>query len=166
MTSYFLILLGVFNLGLGAFIWGAPLFAKYTLFSMAATLLIIAGIAHAIHVIKNEELPRLISPLLVGIIYIGGGIGLFIKSPENNDAFSTVLGLFLIGIAILKISRLFRTTQVPRPWTFAEGVGATIIGFFLISATPQLGGLIGTFAAFDLFVTGAASLSVGLALHR
>jgi uncharacterized membrane protein HdeD (DUF308 family) len=165
-----LLALGILMIILGVFAIGAPVVATIAVQVVLGWLLVIGGIAEAIHAFMAQNWRGFLFELLSGILYIVVG-GLLLFNPLLGAAALTLLlAVFLVVEGIFKIIMALRVRDHRGwGWLLASGILSLILGAMIWAQWPYSGlWVIGLFVGIQLLFTGWSMVMLALAAraHR
>ena len=127
-------------------------------------IIVFAGLAHLVHAWDARETPLFAWRLLVGLVYVGGGIFL-LAHPRYDLAFLALFIAWMFGLeSMLLLGAYGWLRKLPGAgWIAVDALGtlavATAIGFLW----PWMGmWLLGMLVGINIACTGAASLALTL----
>lgn len=140
-----------------------------TLFSVIylGVLLTIAGAFEAFKSFKIRTWGSFFLHLLLGILYIIGGIYILAYPTLSAMTLTLLLAYLLIAIGIVRIIASLFSSIPYRGWALFNGVLTTILGFLIWYEWPVSGlWAIGAFVGIDLLFTGIAWIVISAAIKR
>ena len=165
-----LLALGILMIILGVFAIGAPVVATIAFQVMLGWLLVIGGIAEAIHAFMAQNWRGFLFELLSAILYVVVG-GLLLFNPLLGAAALTLLlAVFLVVEGIFKIIMALRVRDHRGwGWLLASGILSLILGAMIWAQWPASGlWVIGLLVGIQLLFTGWSLVMLALAArsHR
>ena len=160
--------LGVAQLILGIIAWFDVIAFTIAGVIFIGALVLVAGVFQVIHAFMDREWGSFALHLLVGLLYVIGGI-LLMEEPIQGSIIITILvsAALIIG-GILRIVIGVQHRHMPG-WglMIAGGIISLIVGIMLYLMLPWSGlWVVGTLIAVELIVHGVSWLQFGLALRR
>jgi uncharacterized membrane protein HdeD (DUF308 family) len=143
------IVLGVVLVVLGIVAIVFPFFSSLVAESWAALILIIAGVTKLIYAFQTRAEEGFIWKLLLSILYVATGLGLWLYPLQGVITLTLVLGTFLLTEGVFETILAFRVRSAPNWfWVLANGIVTLILGGIIwfqlpTSATWVLGTLLG-----------------------
>ena len=165
-----LLALGILMIILGVFAIGTPVVATIAFQVMLGWLLVIGGIAEAIHAFMAQNWRGFLFELLSAILYVVVG-GLLLFNPLLGAAALTLLlAVFLVVEGIFKIVMALRVRDHRGwGWLLASGILSLILGAMIWAQWPASGlWVIGLLVGIQLLFTGWSLVMLALAAraHR
>lgn len=163
-----LLALGILMIILGAIAVGAPVVATIAVQFMLGWLLVISGIAEAIHAFMAKGWRGFLLELLSALLYVAVGVLLLVNPLEGALALTIVLAVFLIVEGIFKIIMAFRVRDHDGwGWLLASGIVSVVLGVLIWAQWPASGlWVFGLLVGIQLLFTGWALVMVALAAKR
>jgi uncharacterized membrane protein HdeD (DUF308 family) len=165
-----LLALGILMIILGVFAIGAPVVATIAFQVMLGWLLVIGGIAEAIHAFMAQSWRGFLFELLSAILYVVVGVLLLINPVLGAAALTLLLAVFLVVEGIFKIIMALRVRDHRGwGWLLASGVLSLILGAMIWAQWPASGlWVIGLLVGIQLLFTGWSLVMLALAArsHR
>jgi len=131
-------------------------------------LLIFGGIAHLFAAFKGGGAGRVILQVLMGLIYVIGGIYFLVHPLLAIGTLTLVLAAVILAVGVVEIVSYFRLrAEGASGWLLFNGLLGVLLGGMIWFHWPSssvwaIGILVGT----SLLVTGVTRLMVGLAARR
>jgi uncharacterized membrane protein HdeD (DUF308 family) len=160
-----LLAVGILMIILGVFAIGAPVVATIAFQVMLGWLLVIGGIAEAIHAFMAQNWRGFLFELLSAILYVVVG-GLLLFNPLLGAAALTLLlAVFLVVEGIFKIIMALRVRDHRGwGWLLASGILSLILGAMIWAQWPASGlWVIGLLVGIQLLFTGWSLVMLALA---
>jgi uncharacterized membrane protein HdeD (DUF308 family) len=165
-----LLALGILMIILGAFAIAAPYGATLAVQFALGWILVIGGIAEAIHAFMARGWGGFLLELLSAILYVVVGVLLLTNPVGGALALTIVLAVFLIVEGIFKIMMAMRVRDHRGwGWLLASGVLSVILGVLIWAEWPASGlWVIGLLVGIQLLFTGWSLVMLALAAraHR
>jgi uncharacterized membrane protein HdeD (DUF308 family) len=165
-----LLALGILMIILGAFAIAAPYGATLAVQFALGWILVIGGIAEAIHAFMARGWGGFLLELLSAILYLVVGVLLLTNPVGGALALTIVLAVFLIVEGIFKIMMAMRVRDHRGwGWLLASGVLSVILGVLIWAEWPASGlWVIGLLVGIQLLFTGWSLVMLALAAraHR
>jgi uncharacterized membrane protein HdeD (DUF308 family) len=156
-----LILCGIFSLSL-------PLIAGISAAIFLSVLILIAGIIHLTTAPVSGGLGGYLWRTLLGIVYIIGGIWLFMHPVMGLISFTFVLGIMFVIEGFLAIISFFsfRNTAGSR-WLLFDGVVTLLLAFLILRHWPSSATwAVATIVGVNLLISGITRLMALLAVRH
>ncbi|MBT2134598.1 DUF308 domain-containing protein [Croceibacterium sp. LX-88] len=153
------ILMGIVFIIAGTLAILSPLAATWALTIIVGASLIVSGIARIIHAF-SKSWGSFFLHLLLGLLYVGGGLG-FWFAPVSAAILLTVLLAWLLILQGIGEIWLAFTAKPARAWgwVLVAGVITLACGVWLVFRLPSLGVFMpGIFLGVSLIIEGWASL--------
>jgi uncharacterized membrane protein HdeD (DUF308 family) len=165
-----LLAFGILMIILGLFAIGAPVMATIAFQVVLGWLLVIGGIAEAIHAFMAQSWRGFLFELLSAILYVVVGVLLLINPVLGAAALTLLLAVFLVVEGIFKIIMALRVRDHRGwGWLLASGVLSLILGAMIWAQWPASGlWVIGLLVGIQLLFTGWSLVMLALAArsHR
>jgi uncharacterized membrane protein HdeD (DUF308 family) len=165
-----LLALGILMIVLGALAIAAPYGATLAVQFALGWILVIGGIAEAIHAFMARGWGGFLLELLSAILYLVVGVLLLVNPVGGALALTIVLAVFLIVEGIFKIMMAMRVRDHRGwGWLLASGVLSVILGVLIWAEWPASGlWVIGLLVGIQLLFTGWSLVMLALAAraHR
>ena len=165
-----LLALGILMIILGVFAIGAPVVATIAFQVVLGWLLVIGGIAEAIHAFMAQNWRGFLFELLSAILYIVVGALLLFNPLLGAAALTLLLAVFLVVEGIFKIIMALRVRDHRGwGWLLASGIVSLILGAMIWAQWPASGlWVIGLLVGIQLLFTGWSLVMLALAAraHR
>lgn len=166
--------------------WGAMLAGGVAMIALGILAMIAAGLATLLTVVFIGALmmvgglvqffeaglsgrwTRVLGHLLLGTLYVLGGL-LFLYSPARGAMTLTfVLGVFLISGGVFRAALSFVHREISGwGWALASGIASIVLGFLILTALPVTAPfLLGFFVGVELFLGGVSWVALGSGLRR
>ncbi|MBE9043564.1 DUF308 domain-containing protein [Pleurocapsales cyanobacterium LEGE 10410] len=148
---------GIIMLVLGMIAVISPWFlASIAVVLMFAWLLIIAGIAQAVHAFKSSSAGGILLKLLLSIISLLAGIVLLIYPLAGMVSLTLVLGIFIFLDGVLRVIQAFQLRPMPKwGWILFNGILSIILGILIWSQWPfDALWILGLFMGISLILNG------------
>lgn len=131
-------------------------------------LIVFTGLAHLVHAWDARETPLFIWRLLVGFVYLAGGLFLALH-PRYDLAYMTLFVAWLFGFeAALLLGAYGWLRRLPGAgWIAVDAVGTLAVALATGFLWPWMTlWLLGLLVGVNILCTGATSLMLALALAR
>jgi uncharacterized membrane protein HdeD (DUF308 family) len=160
------LLLGIVLLVAGAFVLGDVALASVISAIFIGWVILIAGILEVVHAFSARGWKGFILDLLIGVLYIAGGLILL-----SNPVTATVSITLAIGV-IWIVSGIVRMALASAIWDsggwgiFLSGILAALAGAVILAKWPASGlWVLGLLLGVDLVIHGIAWISYSLAVR-
>jgi uncharacterized membrane protein HdeD (DUF308 family) len=161
---------GILMIILGVFAIGAPVVATVAFQVVLGWLLVIGGIAEAIHAFMAQNWRGFLFELLSAILYVVVGALLLFNPLLGAAALTLLLAVFLVVEGIFKIIMALRVRDHRGwGWVLASGILSLILGAMIWAQWPASGlWVIGLLVGIQLLFTGWSVVMLALAAraHR
>jgi uncharacterized membrane protein HdeD (DUF308 family) len=156
-----LILCGIFSLAL-------PMIAGISTAIVLSVLIIFAGVIHLTTAPVSGGFGGYLWRTLVGIVYIIGGIWLFMHPVMGLISFTFVLGIMFVIEGFLAIISFFSVRKTAGSgWLLFDGIITLLLAFFILDRWPSSAGwAIATIVGVNLLISGITRLMALLAVRR
>jgi uncharacterized membrane protein HdeD (DUF308 family) len=131
-------------------------------------LLIFAGLAHLVGTFSGGGAGRAIWQVLLGIIYLVGGIYFLTHPLLGLGTLTLLLGVVILAEAVLEFMAYFRErNEGGSRWRLFNGVITLLLGGLIWFHWPSSSvWAIGTIVGANLLMTGFSRLMLGMAARR
>lgn len=166
--SGWFILVGVILIVLGCLALGYQFIATVFSVYFIGTLLVIAGIAQALHSFSIKGFGQTALWAIMGILYIFIGLMSFFQPITISSALTLVISFLLIMSGFTQILAAFNNRNLPSwGWILTSGIITLILGLIIISGWPYDSlWVLGMFLGVDLVFQGWAYIAIGFALKK
>ena len=167
-ASGWFIAIGVVFILLGIMAIVEPGVAGLAVAILVGWLLIFGGVAHLFATFSGGGAGRVLWPLILGILYIVGGI-YFIRHPLLGlGTLTLLLAVIILAEAVLEFVAYFRTRNAGGSrWMLANGVITLLLGGLIWFHWPSSSAwAIGTLVGVNLLMTGFSRLMLGMGARR
>ena len=156
-----LIICGIISLSL-------PMIAGISTAIVLAMLIIIAGIVHLTTGPVAGSFGGYLWRTLIGIVYIIGGIWLFMHPVLGLISFTFVLGVVFLIEGFLAIISFFSVRRASGTgWVLFDGVVTVLLAFLILGRWPSSAAwAIATIVGINLLISGITRLMALLAVRR
>ena len=157
-----LILLGIFALGSLAL-------ATLATVALVGVAMLGAGLVELVHGFRQRGTGRGPLWLLLGLLYLAGGVIVLRNPTLAAGALTLVLGAAFAASGIVRIALALQVRQVTDAWGWlaASGAATIMLGLVLLLLWPASSlTALGLLMALDLLVSGFGWVQVGFALRR
>ena len=167
-ASGWFIAIGVVFIILGLLAIAEPLVAGLAITFLVGWLLIIGGIVHFVAAFGGGGAWRVITQVLIGIVYLAGGI-YFVRNPVLGLGTLTLLlaGIVLLE-AVFEIVAYFRAREKGgSSWLLFNAIITLLVGGLIWFHWPSSSvWAIGTLVGVNLLMTGISRLMLGVAARK
>jgi len=166
-TGWF-IAIGVLFIVLGIFAIAEPFAAGLGVTLLVGWLLVIGAVAHFIAAFKGGGAKHVILQLLVGIVYLIGGLYFLTHTIMGVGTLTLLLSGVILAEGVLEILAYFRLRNMhAAPWLLINGVVTLLLGGLIWFHWPSSSvWAIGTLVGVNLLMTGISRLMLGLAARK
>jgi uncharacterized membrane protein HdeD (DUF308 family) len=156
-----LILCGIFSLAL-------PLIAGISAAIFLSILILIAGIIHLTTAPVSGGFGGYLWRTLLGIVYIIGGIWLFMHPVIGLISFTFVLGIMFVIEGILALISFFSFRKTAGSgWLLFDGIVTLLLALLILDRWPSSAAwAIATIVGVNLLISGITRLMAFLAVRR
>lgn len=168
-ASGWIIGVGVALIVLGVFALGSLAFATLATVTLVGVAMVGAGIVELVHGFRQRGTGRAPFWLLLGLLYLVGGVIVLRNPTLAAGALTLVLGAAFAASGIVRIALALQVRQVTDAWGWlaASGAATIMLGLVLLLLWPASSlTALGLLMALDLMVSGFGWVQVGLALRR
>ena len=160
--------LGIAQLVLGVVAWFDVIAFTIAGVIFIGALLVVAGVFQIVHAFMDREWGAFALHLLVGILYVIGGLLLMGEPLEGSVVITILVAAALIVGGILRIVIGVQHRHMPGWWLMlASGVISLLVGLMLYVMLPWSGlWVVGTLIAVELIVHGVSWIQFGLTLRK
>ncbi|NJL40422.1 MAG: HdeD family acid-resistance protein [Leptolyngbyaceae cyanobacterium RM1_406_9] len=151
LIGILLIVLGVIGLAL-------PVFSTLVAETWVAFILISAGAAKVVYAFQTRDRGGFIWKLLLGILYVGTGIMLFVYPRTGILTLTLLLGSFLLTEGVFETILAFRLRpQQNWTWALVNGIVTLLFGAIVLFQWPfNAPWLIGTLVGASVLFSGVS----------
>jgi len=166
-TGWFIALGVLFIVG-GVFAIAMPLLASLTAAIVVGWALAFLGVVTIVQAWSMRTWGGFAWQLLIGIIFVVGGLSMVIYPLNGAITLALVLGIMFLAKGIIQLVIGFRY----RPhsgwgWMVAAGVLAAVVGLMILAAWPFSGAWVpGTLVGISLIFSGWSYIAIALAVRR
>jgi len=166
-TGWF-IAIGVLFIVLGVFAIAEPFAAGLGVTLLVGWLLVIGAVAHFIAAFKGGGARHVILQLLVGIVYLIGGLYFLTHTIMGVGTLTLLLSGVILAEGVLEVLAYFRLRNMhAAPWLLINGVVTLLLGGLIWFHWPSSSvWAIGTLVGVNLLMTGISRLMLGLAARK
>jgi uncharacterized membrane protein HdeD (DUF308 family) len=166
-TGWF-IAIGVLFIVLGIFAIAEPFAAGLGVTLLVGWLLVIGAVAHFIAAFKGGGAKHVVLQLLVGIVYLIGGLYFLTHTIMGVSTLTLLLSGVILAEGVLEILAYFRLRNMhAAPWLLINGVVTLLLGGLIWFHWPSSSvWAIGTLVGVNLLMTGISRLMLGLAARK
>jgi len=166
-TGWF-IAIGVLFIVLGIFAIAEPFAAGLGVTLLVGWLLVIGAVAHFIAAFKGGGAKHVILQLLVGIVYLIGGLYFLTHTIMGVGTLTLLLSGVILAEGVLEILAYFRLRNMhAASWLLINGVVTLLLGGLIWFHWPSSSvWAIGTLVGVNLLMTGISRLMLGLAARK
>lgn len=155
-TSTWLTGLGIVMLLMGLATMIEPFVATAAIARLLSWGLVLAGVIRMVYAIQSWRIPGSGTKLLLGILYLGGGLLLLTNLFSAKLALTFVLGTVLLIQGVIESSAALRSRSEPGwGWMLLSGMLAIIIGILVLYGWPvNAAWLLGVLTGISFLLTG------------
>ena len=160
--------LGILMIMLGIIAIGAPFASGIAVNLLIGWLLVISGVAHAVHAFKSSGWRGVLVQFLCGLLYLGVGIMMIVNPIGGLLALTvTVLAYFIVS-GIFKIVIAIRSEHLPqRGWVTVSGILSLVLAIYVGSQFPSSAlWVIGLMVGIEMMFSGWAFVMIAMAARR
>jgi uncharacterized membrane protein HdeD (DUF308 family) len=160
-----LLALALLMIVLGLMAIAAPVYATFAVQILLGWILVIGGIAQAIHAFMARGWGGFLLELLSALVYLAVGALLLVNPVEGALALTIVLAAFLVVEGIFKVVMAWRVRAHPGwGWLLSSGILTLILGGLIWAEWPSSAlWVIGLLVGVHLLFTGWALIMLALA---
>lgn len=156
-------------IGIGLLILGVaaiflPLAASVVTTLVIGWLMIVGGVFHAIHAIRNRRWVGWGWELAGAALYTVAGVLLVTRPVAGTITLTLLLAVFFAASGVLKIIRAVQHRAMPRwGWLLFDGIVSLLLGALIAGGWPGTAAwAIGLLVGIDLLFDGSSMLLLGL----
>ncbi|OCG61944.1 hypothetical protein A9G48_09405 [Gilliamella sp. wkB18] len=166
--SNWFILVGIILIILGSLALSYQFMATVFSVYFIGSLILIAGIAQALHSFRIKGFGQSALWAVMGILYIFIGLMSFFQPVAISSALTLVISFLLIMSGFTQIFAAMNNRNLPRwGWILTSGIITLILGFMIIAGWPYDSlWVLGMFLGIDLIFQGWAYVAIGFALKK
>jgi uncharacterized membrane protein HdeD (DUF308 family) len=166
-TNWFIAIAVLFIL-LGIFAIAEPFTAGLGVTLLVGWLLVIGAVAHFIHAFKGGGARHVILQVVVGIVYLAGGLYFLTHTIMGVSTLTLLLSGVILAEGVLEILAYFRLKSMHgASWLLINGVVTLLLGGLIWFHWPSSSvWAIGTLVGVNLLMTGISRLMLGLAARK
>jgi uncharacterized membrane protein HdeD (DUF308 family) len=166
-TGWF-IAIGVLFIVLGIFAIAEPFAAGLGVTLLVGWLLVIGAVAHFIAAFKGGGAKHVILQVLVGIVYLIGGLYFLTHTIMGVSTLTLLLSGVILAEGVVEIVAYFRLRSMHgASWLLINGVVTLLLGGLIWIHWPSSSvWAIGTLVGVNLLMTGISRLMLGLAARK
>lgn len=159
-------------LGIALIVLGLLALGSATMFTLGSVvalgiILMIGGVAQAIHGFRTRRWQGVLLSILAAILYFIVGLMMFVHPAMGAMALTLLIASFLLVVGLFRIASALTLRFEHWGWLLASGVLTTILGIIVWSTWPVSSlWVIGTFLGIELLVNGAAWVSMAIMARR
>jgi uncharacterized membrane protein HdeD (DUF308 family) len=144
-----------------------PTVAGLAVAILAGWLCLFAGVAHAVSAFGGGSAGRVIWQLLVGVVYILGGMYLLTHPLLGLGTLTLLLAVILLAEAVLEVVGFFATrAESGSGWRLVNAAVTLLLGLMIWRNWPSSSTwAIGTLIGVNLMITGFSRLMLGSAMR-
>jgi uncharacterized membrane protein HdeD (DUF308 family) len=159
-------LLGAIFLATGAFVLGHLVMASIVSAIFFGAALAVSGAFQAIHAFWERGWTGFFLSLVIGLLYLGGGI-LLLRDPIGTSvALTLVIAVMLIVSGAIRLILAYRLRPQAHGFLVLSGAMAVLTGLLIFAGWPGSGLVVlGLFLGIDLVLFGIWWLILSLALR-
>lgn len=157
--------LGILLIVLGMVAIGAPFASGVAVDLLVGWLLVISGVAHAIHAFKATGWRGGLVQFLCGLLYLGVGIMMIVHPVAGLLALTVTVLVYFIVSGIFKIILAIRVEHLPqRGWVTLSGILSLALAIYVGSQFPSSAlWLIGMLVGIEMLFSGWAFVMIAWA---
>jgi uncharacterized membrane protein HdeD (DUF308 family) len=131
-------------------------------------MMILSGVMEIIHGFQMKQWGRFFLWIVIGALYVVGGVFAILNPLLASAALTLLLGIFLIAAGVFRIVLAMQMRSGSYwGWVVASGVITLLLGAIIVFHWPVSSlYTLGIFLGVDLVIAGASWLSAGLAFRR
>jgi uncharacterized membrane protein HdeD (DUF308 family) len=135
---------------------------------LVAWITIFGGLVHLAYAFAAERAGTFFWRLLIGIVYVVGGIYLAINPGLSLVSLTLVLAGIFFAEGLLRIVLFFQARSVPGAgWILVDGLLTVLLGFLIVRDWPGSSAwAIGTIVGANLCVSGVTRLMLSVSARR
>jgi uncharacterized membrane protein HdeD (DUF308 family) len=166
-TGWFIAIAVLFIL-LGIFAIAEPWTAGLGVTLLVGWLLVIGAVAHFIAAFKGGGARHVILQVLVGIVYLIGGLYFLTHTIMGVSTLTLLLSGVILAEGVLEVVAYFRLRSMHgASWLLINGVVTPLLGGLIWFHWPSSSvWAIGTLVGVNLLMTGISRLMLGLAARK
>ena len=166
-TGWFIAVAVLFIL-LGIFAIAEPYAAGLGVTLLVGWLLVFGAVAHFFAAFKGHGAKHVILQLLVGIVYLIGGLYFLTHTIMGVSTLTLLLSGVILAEGVLEILAYFRLRNMhAASWLLINGVVTLLLGGLIWFHWPSSSvWAIGTLVGVNLLMTGISRLMLGLAARK
>jgi uncharacterized membrane protein HdeD (DUF308 family) len=160
--------LGIVFILAGLFAFAMPLASTLAVTIVVAIALIVAGIVQIIQAWRMRSWGDFAWQLLIGIVILVGGIGIYLNPVAGTLALTLIAGAAFIAKGVFQIVLGIRLRPMSNSWWIvAAGVIALLVGLMILSDWPFSAAYApGVLAGISLAFTGWSYVALAFAARR
>ncbi len=145
-----------------------PAIAGVAVAILVGWLLILGGLAHLVAAFSGGGAGRVIWQVLLGIIYVVGGIYFLMHPLLGLGSLTLLLAVIIVAGAAVEFIAYFRTRhESGSGWLLVNALVTLLLGWLIWAHWPSSTvWAIGTLVGVNLLMTGISRLMLGLAARR
>ncbi|MCE5321791.1 HdeD family acid-resistance protein [bacterium] len=165
--GWYFLTLGILMIALGILAIGVPFVSTLAVAYTLGLILIVGGVAYAIHAFKTRGEGGFILKLITTLVYIAAGVFLLAYPLAGAVILTLVLAIFWSVAGIVKIINALQLRHRPNwGWMLFNGIVTLILGIIVWSMWPMASlWVLGLFVGIDLIVAGWTVISLSFAAH-
>ena len=166
-TNWFIAVAVLFIL-LGIFAIAEPFAAGLGVTLLVGWLLVFGAVAHFISAFKGGGAKRVILQLLVGIVYLMGGLYFLTHTIMGVSTLTLLLSGVIVAEGVLEVVAYFRLKSAHgASWLLINGIVTLLLGGLIWFHWPSSAvWAIGTLVGVNLLMTGISRLMLGLVARK
>ncbi|HEY2471119.1 MAG TPA: DUF308 domain-containing protein [Terracidiphilus sp.] len=131
-------------------------------------LILLAGVAHLVYAWFERGAGAVIWQILIGLVYIGAAIAMFILPVTAVVTLTLVLGWYIAIEGIFELVLFSRLRRVPGAgWFLFDGIVSLLLAGLIVFRWPSSSfWVLGTLVGISLLFSGIARLTVSTARRR
>lgn len=131
-------------------------------------MLLVAGVVQVVHAFQTSGLPRSLSMLLIGLLYLGLGLYVISQPQIASAALTLVIALGIGAVALLRLWLAFQLSRVSRAlWPAVSGLAGLVLAALIFLQWPQSGDwVIGLLLAIEMIMNGWMLIMLAMAARQ
>jgi uncharacterized membrane protein HdeD (DUF308 family) len=160
-TSVFMIVMGLLAIAL-------PLAAGIGVSILVSWLIFLTGLAHLVYAFCARGVAGFLWRLILGIVYIVGGLYLALHPPVSLIALTLVLAVILFAEGLMQIFAWFSLRTLPGArWMLFDGFFTFLLGLMILLSWPSGSAwVIGTLVGINFLFSGCTRLGYAGTVRR
>lgn len=160
--------LAVLMIVLGFLAVALPLATGIGVSILVGWIVVFGGFTYVAYAFTAEGAGAFLWRMLIGIVYVVGGIYLLFHPALALQSLTLVLAAILIAEGVLQMIVFFKFRSLPGSgWVLFDGIVTLLLGFMIGSPWPSSSGwAIGTLVGINLLVSGFTRLMYSVAARK